>query len=388
MSNGFYSVGGRPILNKIEALLEATKLKQQISWHYFDDKFASVNVEQVKTVPLAELYRLRAQQLRDKYDYLILNYSGGSDSHNILMTFLQHRIKLDCVHVQWHTSLVDKGLYTPNAEDKTNFNFHSEWDLVIKKDLEWLASTHPEIRIEMTDWLENLSEKTVNDNIFTLQSGVMPNISRAAKLNTYAKIESELTDKGLKVGSIFGAEKPYLVEKNSEVFCFFRDKMCVAQPNPNNPHGTEYFYVTPDLPELTIRQSLEMLDWFKLNRARTEMIGARSQRYDHIKDWTVNDFYKEYEVYAEIAKSVLYPHWDFNRFQSGKPVPNSDLTVLPKGVKAWDKILLAVPEFKRIPEIWNYYWDSYRKEIDNTLILAEVEMRSVDSKWYYIGRLA
>jgi hypothetical protein len=44
---------------------------------------------------LDELYRQRAQELRDQYDHLVLMYSGGIDSHNILETFLHNNIHLD-----------------------------------------------------------------------------------------------------------------------------------------------------------------------------------------------------------------------------------------------------------------------------------------------------
>ena len=46
-------------------------------------------------VPLSEYYRRRAQQIRDKYDYVVLLYSGGPDSNNILHAFVHNGIKID-----------------------------------------------------------------------------------------------------------------------------------------------------------------------------------------------------------------------------------------------------------------------------------------------------
>jgi diphthamide synthase (EF-2-diphthine--ammonia ligase) len=93
--------------------------------------------------------------LRDKYDYLILYYSGGSDSWTVLNTFLENNIKLDCVYVRWPFKAENS--YTPNTVNQTAYNFMSEWDFVIKKDLEWLAQEHPEIRIETADWMEGVT---------------------------------------------------------------------------------------------------------------------------------------------------------------------------------------------------------------------------------------
>jgi hypothetical protein len=47
------------------------------------------------TETLDELYVLRAQELRDTYDYLILCYSGGTDSTHVLETFYYNNIHID-----------------------------------------------------------------------------------------------------------------------------------------------------------------------------------------------------------------------------------------------------------------------------------------------------
>jgi hypothetical protein len=83
--------------NKVQALLEATRLRKQglpcVVWYlWYHDTFKNFNKDLLGKIPLKTLYKERAQQLRDNYDELILYYSGGSDSHNILHTFLQNNI--------------------------------------------------------------------------------------------------------------------------------------------------------------------------------------------------------------------------------------------------------------------------------------------------------
>lgn len=54
-----------------------------------------------KTEPsehINELYRQRAQELRDQYDHIILAYSGGQDSHQVFNAFHQNGIHLDEIH--------------------------------------------------------------------------------------------------------------------------------------------------------------------------------------------------------------------------------------------------------------------------------------------------
>jgi hypothetical protein len=71
----------------------------------------------------------KAMQLRDQYDYLILAYSGGADSDNILKVFQQNKIHLDEVWCDWPLSLVEKSNYVVKAEpikEPVDSNFNSE----------------------------------------------------------------------------------------------------------------------------------------------------------------------------------------------------------------------------------------------------------------------
>lgn len=68
--NGYYKVNNEVIANKVYAMLRATETNSKLEWCYYDDIFSNVVVNEL-TLP--QLYKERAQQLRDKYDYLILN---------------------------------------------------------------------------------------------------------------------------------------------------------------------------------------------------------------------------------------------------------------------------------------------------------------------------
>lgn len=379
-SNGFYTVGDKVYTDKIYALVEATNKNLPVEWHYYDDVFSKTNHFTLGSISLKELYKKRAFQLREQYDYLILNYSGGSDSHNILITFLENNIKLDCVFVSWHLRFTDKNLYNVNNTDRSNNNFHSEWDLTLKKDLEWISKNHPNIKIEIKDWTDNLTDKFYNDDLFVSRAPVMPNISRGLKLHTYSDTETEMANLGVRVGSIYGADKPHIVEKDNQCFYYFMDKSFSAQTNPNNPYGLEYFYITPNMPELAIEQAYTVFRWFSINPDKRKLIKAYSQRKD-IQNYKLSDYYDDYQQYCEYVKLACYPKWDFNRFQAGKPVPNSNF--LP-GFKAWDNILLVDPNAKRLSDIWNHHWKSYENAIDKKYIRAN-EHVALKSKWYYLG---
>lgn len=383
--NGCYKAGEERIENKIQAMLRATEKNCQLEWDYFDDIFDKANRQSLPNIDIKELYRQRAQQLRDQYDYLILNYSGGSDSHNILKTFLEYNIKLDLIYVQWPESLMDKGLYVPNAHDKSNANFHSEWDLVLKKDLEWLGKNRPDIKIEIGDWTKTVKEKFYTDDLFSANVSNLPSIARAQKQNTFSTYESIWSNQGKSVGSIFGVDKTNIVRKGDKWFFYFCDTAFMTQANPENPDGTEYFYHTPTFPEIAIVQASMLKCWYEQHPDKQILIRAKSERaaeditYRH---WAYEKHYAEWAQTTEIFKLVCYPYWDFTRFQADKPF--AVLEGFKMGTRGWDNILTVLPDFDRVQQKWEYNWHSYLKLIDKKFMRNRDTVNIIPSRWHLI----
>jgi hypothetical protein len=94
--HGYYLVDGKI---KTFSKLEAWKLSGQdldkIQFIFNDDVFATFDTTKEPEEDIYELYRQRAEQIRKDYDYVVLIYSGGIDSHTILETFLDNNIHLD-----------------------------------------------------------------------------------------------------------------------------------------------------------------------------------------------------------------------------------------------------------------------------------------------------
>lgn len=382
--NGYYFVDREVVESKVYALIKATEKKAKVNWWYYNEIFDYANESfKLHDASLESMYRQRALQLRDTYDYLILNYSGGADSHNILVTFLKNNIKLDHIFVQWPERLMDRGLYVPNATDKSNANFHSEWDLVLKKDLEWIGKNHPEIKIEIADWTTTVTDKFYTDDIFANTVSNLPSIARAQKQHTFSPTEGTLALAGKRVASIFGVDKPQVTFADGKWFMSFVDTACMASANPDNPNGTEYFYITPMMPELAILQAHKVAKWYidhpkKLYLVRNKKF--RRQIEPGYNDMTYQQHYVEYEEIAEIVKKVCYPYWDFNKFQAAKPF--SQLDNLEMGVRAWDNILTALPTFDKAQQAWEYHWKSYLEKIDPRLMRSKDTVAVCRSRYY------
>ena len=98
---GHWIVGEQKFINKYEALLFATRKNLPVHYKFFNEVWEKFDRSQLGKFSLQEVYKQRAQQLRDQYDYLILYFSGGADSYNVLRSFIDNNIKLDEVCVKW-----------------------------------------------------------------------------------------------------------------------------------------------------------------------------------------------------------------------------------------------------------------------------------------------
>ena len=85
---GYYQVGELlTTFSKVEALGWSQRFNQPVQYRFNDLVFDSYNWTVEPAESLVQLYQRRAQQIREKYDYLVLFYSGGADSHNMLQSF-------------------------------------------------------------------------------------------------------------------------------------------------------------------------------------------------------------------------------------------------------------------------------------------------------------
>lgn len=82
-------------LNVYNTLADAIQSKKQCWLYFHDDVLSKVNWKVEPLLSLDELYKIRAQYLREKYDYIILCYSGGTDSTAMLEAFYYNNIHID-----------------------------------------------------------------------------------------------------------------------------------------------------------------------------------------------------------------------------------------------------------------------------------------------------
>jgi hypothetical protein len=93
--HGYYLVHGIKTLSKFEAWKLSGGDIDCVRFIFNDDVFEKEDWTEEPTEDIYELYAQRAIQLRKDYDYLVLMYSGGIDSHVMLKTFLENSIQIE-----------------------------------------------------------------------------------------------------------------------------------------------------------------------------------------------------------------------------------------------------------------------------------------------------
>lgn len=354
---------------KLDALIEATKMLKTgrnvgVAFMWYHEIFKNFDKSQLGKRSLTELYLERAQQIRDKYDYVLLKYSGGSDSHNILMTYLKNNIKLDGIMVQWPFSLMEKKLHTPSFI-KEGWNEMSEWDYVVKPDIEWLKVHHPDIDIFLVDWTEDIVfstkiEQVYNDDFMKSGNHFWGSAASWIRNSKYPPEILKMIDDGKKVGIVEGIEKPILQTRSHDpkkVVIQFVDAPIQQNRSPNG-EGVELFYWSPEMPSLLYEMAFRLSRYYEITPENRHWLTA------HVRNTPMNKFHEIVTKRNDICKMICYPYWDFGRFQVDKS-PN---TVKYKNIvmsgKACDWVLYAFDDFDKSVQATRYLLKSYYDLID------------------------
>ena len=371
--HGTWKVNNQLFWNKYDALKYAsTNGSPDITWNWHDHVWSNYNKALLGTRSLPELYKERAQQLRDTYDYLILSYSGGSDSHNILRTFIDNNIKLDQIFVNWPMSIVNSSKHKPNIYDVTARNLISEWDYTVKPTLDWLAKEHPVIKIEIGDWMEKVTDSNYNEDGFSKVTGHW-NAGALARNSNSSKIGVEQFDKGKKVATIYGFEKP-LVSADRDFKNAYMQFHDFAMLIATNVTGTfEPFYWSPVLPDLAYEMAYQVYLYYKINPQLREYMWPTWKK--------IYNFDTVLSVNNSISKKICYSDtWNWSKFQAGKPIAS--------GLRFdRDYFLYEFEDFKRPVEIWKYHYDGFYSGIDKKYLNDGGGIRRTLSNSYWLGEL-
>ena len=368
--NGYYTVDNKIYNNKFEALLASTKNGCQVFWHWHPE-YDQINWQADSALSVKEVYRLRAQQLRDKYNYLVLSFSGGADSWQVLHTFISNNIKLDEVFVRWPISATEK-LYQANVTDKRSSNILSEWDYAVKPVLEMLQTHYPDIRITVKDISNDILDTEYNDNLIT-QSHEIVGAGWWAKFGSMPDQERKIIDNNGSVGFICGIDKPQIRVKDNQVYCYFLDTLVNSTIPPyEDGRCVELFYWTRDMPEVTYVQARAIYNRMKMSPEIGKLLQFGG-------NFNPNKKY-QWDLFV---KSIIYSDYGSDVFQAMK---TSNVVYNP--VDAW---LLKVIDSQSL-QAWESMVENIRLSLDQRYIKYDEHnimsgVSSYISREYYLGDL-
>lgn len=317
---GFYKVGTEIFADKTPAVLRASQLNQPIEWNFHQDVFNKIDWKTEPETGLDEFYRMRAQQIRDEFDYVIVLCSGGGDSTNVIWSFLRNRIKVDEVIAGAPFS----GLFNWQAsnKDKSASNTISETFYVQIPLVQEIHEFDPSIRITLHDYFENMLNYKTDDWLLRSGDWIHPTSAARYDFENHKHIV-DLAESGKKIAIVYGIDKPLLlINKENNIEFVFNDLAVNVQrppfkkwyPNVENV----LFYYTPDMPLMMVKQSHALSKWiFRPEQARTVLPWVLDQRVTKIQTFEQNRF--RHSVYERAIIPCLYPSTHRPVFQGHKP---------------------------------------------------------------------
>ena len=206
-NTGYYTVGSKTFTDKLAAVLEASLTKEEIKWNFNQDIYNNTDWTREPELGLDQYYKIRAQQIRDQYDYVIILCSGGGDSANVVWSFLNNNIHVDEVVASAPVSGLSQ--WKETDLDTSAGNTMSETMLAQMPLMAEIHSKHPSVKITINDYFETLLNYQTDEWIFRCGEWIHPSSGARYDLDQQLHIK-KLAEQGKKIAIVYGIDKPHL----------------------------------------------------------------------------------------------------------------------------------------------------------------------------------
>lgn len=331
---GYYRVGDDyKTYSKIEALEYSYRVGRPVKWIYNEhiNRRHPWHINTLKDI--RQLYKERAEQLREKYDYLIILYSGGADSFTVMKSFFDNNIHVDEV-VNLNTLAGEKS-----------------WDTIHNKEVEEVAIPKTKeflkgkvgIRhtiLDLTEIIETIYKKDNNtsDFLYNCNHCFGPHMLARSYFKDVPHWK-KLIEQGKTVCWIAGHDRPPLAydRENDKYFLQYTDTVDCGAAGPLHQRRNireenfEPFYWSPDAVDLQTRQCHILIDYLRNPPPEDlDSIYLSSDPYLYLWDYTgqKRPFWRPrtstlingvtYYLNNEGINRLIYPDWQEDTFTVGK----------------------------------------------------------------------
>lgn len=330
---GYYQVGDQVYLNKTEALYQATQRNLPVKWHFHEEVFSTIDWTHRPAGTLRDLYRERAQQIRDNYDHVIINFSGGMDSYTVLHSFISNNIHVDEVVTRFPNKAERK--LQPVSTDRYQGNMGSEYELACYPVLKYIEKFHPEINVVFDDISECIEQELTVDDYLVSHS--WQTLLSFSKFTRQTEQELRAIEQNKRVAVVTGAEKTHVLSQDGIFYGFFQD-----QSNGGEVPGrtTEFFYWNKHFPLIPVLQAHCLKDFI-----------VQDMSANPSKIYTPDDIRSVYH-------QACYPDYDIGTFQTDKII----------GTWPWPSDRWIKKYNSKFVDSWSWVTSQYFNSIDQKYI--------------------
>jgi hypothetical protein len=292
----YYCSDGAKFDSKIDAIEYSKKNNLKLYFYYYDHVYEKLDWTKEPPQSLDYYYLKQAKKIRDTYDYVILCYSGGYDSTNILETFHFNNLKID--------KIVTVGAFDQDNFNNSDENHNGE---IYYNVIPYVKELGLENILQKIDYsklfgdINNFSILNQNRNWIDLcGSWFSPHNWFWYDIEKYV-VPNEYKNK--KVCIVFGKDKPTLFYSNEGRVVrmlngslqlngfFFRDTPVTSYASTShkrNMYGNIQridFYWDPEFPEILLKQLHVLYKYYMIVKMNSYKIEDGAQK---IGDMTVN----------------------------------------------------------------------------------------------------
>lgn len=309
---GYYTVGETfKTYSKLSAIEEMKRTGIHLDWHFNKEQYSKYNWTKEPAESIDELYRRRAQQIRNNYDYVVVWYGGGPDGWCMLNAFLKNNIKID--------EIAQFCAYEADGNKHSVLNEEVFFTAIPKT--QEILDKHIGIKHRVVDLSKIISEVYLRpevkyDYIYNVKGITSANSLARSYIRDYINDYKALIDSGKKVCFLWGCEKPRLKEFDGKYYTCFLDVFDITnirtQTLENSGYYDEWFYWGADTAPIVAKQSHMLL---KLLRTEPEDSPWFSDvAWSHSPQNKYGKYLKN-----DMYHTLIYPGWDPTTVVAPKP---------------------------------------------------------------------
>jgi hypothetical protein len=278
----YWQVGNYKTINKFSAIERANGDLSKIKFYCMDDTWDQFDCTKEPTESWDELMRRRAQQLRDNYQYVALLYSGGWDSHTVLMTYIINQIPLDEIIIWDRTSYIeDPELMDSYITAKKLINDYNLNTKLTVYEVPW-------------DHHANIYKSAGEDYIYL--PGMPFTFNQTGRILHHEVLKNfvEIKSKHQADTAVFieAHDKPRVNLWENKWYRFYIDSGMYSNIGKG---GAELFYHTPDMPELELKQAYMSIRYFEY--LLNTLPAATPDLIHRVQSFSIPTLYAEWNRY-------------------------------------------------------------------------------------------